>query len=437
MNRRIQAIILNTTRGYVFTPAFFILLLIVLSIPWWSSSMAGDGTAEGKFKVFITYSFLLTSIILSVANIGFSSLAISSEWKKKTLFLLDAKPVRRWEIISGKWCGILLTNFFLLIAFVLSMGLFSLRVSHSTTKNFPETRNLFLTYRQVYPLSSKESAVETSKPISAPESKPAAPSVSSRETYPVPPHAQREWIFRGIKTAETEKVYLLYRFRTSKDDKQTNVVGYWLVGPPATKNPYELVTQATQAKVHRIQLPTGSISKEGDINITYSNVDSRNISILFPKKDLKIIYPQGNYWVNLLAGTVNLFLLVGFISALGLLFSCLVSSMTAVISTSALVFIAYLHDFVRIVANSLIAKPGAQEAVAVSHRISHVVLKSTLMLLPPLNQALPHTFIGDFLLLPPQYLLFLFLRIIVFGAFPLLIIAMIYFSRRELGVPNE
>jgi hypothetical protein len=436
MKRRIQAIIYNTLKGFVKTPGFFFLAVFIIAIPWWASTMAGDGTAEGKFKVFITYSFLFASIVLTVANIGIASFAVSFEWKKKTLFLLDVKPVKRWEFIIGKWLGVLSINFIFLLLFFLSLSVFSLVVSRQVGHDFPGQRNIFLTYREISPSATKTSQEKGKEEVIAPELMQESPQ-TSKETFYVLPKGYRQWVFNNIGYSGNGRLYLLYKFHISKGGKEKQTLGYWLFGSPGEKKRYEMVTRVTPEEVHRLMVPVQAVSPEGKLEVTYMNTDPANVSVLFTKTDFKIRYPRGNFFINLISGCVNLLLLFGFISALGIFFSCLTSSLTAVIGTSILTFNAYMHNFAVILYNSLLGQGQAQQGISFAGQISRIILRISLFLLPPLNKALPHSYIGDFLLLPASYLAMLFFRIIILGAAPLLLIAVFYMSHRELGVPNE
>ncbi|NOZ64575.1 MAG: ABC transporter permease subunit [Caldiserica bacterium] len=232
MNRKILTLTHLAVKKYLFTPGFLLLMLVLILIPFWSSFLRGDGTMEGKFKVFITYSFLLTSLILTVVNISFSCIAISGEWKKKTLFLLDVKPIRRWEIILGKWFGLLTLNLFLIIAFLLSVSFSSLLLSHRLKKSFPQSKkNIFSTYTQVFPASSQgETKLKNNSLLTPPEVKASFPSSKRKETYAVPPRGKVTWNFQGIQNVSSD-IYLVFRFYTSKKKKE--ILGYWLVSNPA------------------------------------------------------------------------------------------------------------------------------------------------------------------------------------------------------------
>lgn len=433
--RRTTAVALNTFRAYFFTPAFFILILAILLIPLWCSNMSGDGTAEGKFKVFVTYSFFISSILFTVINISLSCSSISSEWKKKTLLLLDVKSIKRWEIILGKLSGVLLINIVLILCFVLSMGFSSMLVARDIKKNFPEYRNIFMTETELFPSlvenpsPSKISELETDSEINL------SASHRSKGTYAVSPKSGIKWVFEGIDKPSEGNMNVSFRFITSKGNRI--VTGYWFLTNPSIKQIFESATRYPEDKIHRLPIPMEAISTEGEVSITYLNADPANISVLFPKSDFKVLYSKGNYWTNLARASVNMLLLATFICSVGIFFSCIVSHLTAVLSTSILIFISYMHDFMEIMVNSIFKEMQASQTVGMIHRLSYPVLKFTTSILPPLNKALPHTYIGNFLLIPFPYLGSIFLRIIVFGALPLIILAIIYLSHKELGIPNE
>lgn len=436
MNRRIIAVTQNTFRDYFFTPALIALVILLLLIPLWCSNMSGDGTAEGKFKVFVTYSFFICSIILTVTNISLSCSSISSEWKRKTLLLLDVKPIKRWEIILGKWLGILAVNIVLILSFLLSMTVSSILVSRNLQKSFPEYRDIFTTEAELFPISAVKSVQPKASGSTSPSETTPAVSPERKGTYAVPSRDSIQWKFKITRKSPEDNLYLSYRFITSSQGEQV-ISGYWLLGNPSLDKTFEAETMFSQNKIHRLQIPNEAVGKEGELIVTYLNTEPTNVSVLFPKGEFKILYPKGNYWENLFRGAVNILLLVTFICSVGIFFSCTVSNLTAVLATSVLIFISYLHNFVEIMTNSILMEIKSQQAVGLISRLSYPMLKFTVFLFPPLNKALPHSYIGDFLLLPLSSMASLFLRIIILGALPLLIIAMLYLSRRELGIPNE
>ena len=416
MIRKIFSLAYLTVKKHIFTFGFISLSIIFFLIPFWCSYLQGDGTAEGKFKVFVTYSFLLSSMILITINIAFSCVSISDELKKKTMFLLDSKPLKRGQVILGKWIGFLFLNFLLILSFLLSMSLFSVFLSKKIKSNFKEEKNIFLTYAQISPYSFISGEEEKSK-------------LKKRETYAIPPGGKITWNFKGIKNVSSN-IYLTFKFYTSKKEEK-EITGYWLIGNPSMEKPVEVLTEFSQNEVHRLKIPSECVSKKGQLQITYMNIDPENISVLFNKEELKIRYPWKNYWDNLLRSGFNLLLVTGFISAMGIFFSAIVSTLTAAISTSVLIFISYLHGFTELIVNSLMGEKK------IFTYFSYPLLKFSLFILPPLNKFLPHIYIEDSLILPFSYLKDVFLKTTIFGAVPILILAILYFSKRELGVFNE
>ena len=331
------------------------------------------------------------------------------------MFLLDSKPLKRGQVILGKWIGFLFLNFLLILSFLLSMSLFSVFLSKKIKSNFKEEKNIFLTYAQISPYSFISGEEEKSK-------------LKKRETYAVAPGGKITWNFKGIRNASD--IYLTFKFYTSKKGEK-KTTGYWLIGNPSMEKPVEILTDFSQNEIHRLKIPSECVSKKGQLQITYMNIDPENISVLFNKEKLKIRYPWKNYWNNLVRSGFNLLLVTAFISAMGIFFSAIVSTLTAAISTSVLIFISYLHGFTELIVNSLM------EEKKIFTYFSYPLLKFSLFILPPLNKFLPHIYIEDSLILPFSYLKDVFLKTTIFGAVPILILAILYFSKRELGVFNE
>lgn len=85
-------------------------LLILLSIPvfWWTAE--GDGTIKGKIQMFITYSLGLTAFLLSLMTIFFACRSLAVEIVSRQIYQIVTKPIPRWQILAGKWVGIMAVN---------------------------------------------------------------------------------------------------------------------------------------------------------------------------------------------------------------------------------------------------------------------------------------------------------------------------------------
>lgn len=93
-----------------------ILTIVLARLPF---IITGDETLVGRLRTFLDYSLASLGILLSLSAVVFSASTLAQEYKRKSLHLLVTKPVRRVEILLGKWLGI---NALLTIVLVLSGG---------------------------------------------------------------------------------------------------------------------------------------------------------------------------------------------------------------------------------------------------------------------------------------------------------------------------
>ena len=94
--------------------AMVVILIFVVLTPSLPFVLKGDGTLEGLVQVVVTYSLVLATILLSVLTLALSTASLCGEVRDKQLFILDTKPIARWQILAGKWAGIMLINLALL-----------------------------------------------------------------------------------------------------------------------------------------------------------------------------------------------------------------------------------------------------------------------------------------------------------------------------------
>lgn len=89
-------------------------LLIIVSIPLFFFTASGDGTIKGQVQMFLAYSMGLTGILLAVLTILFSCRSLSNEIATRQIYGIASKPVPRWQIIAGKWLGVMVLNLVIL-----------------------------------------------------------------------------------------------------------------------------------------------------------------------------------------------------------------------------------------------------------------------------------------------------------------------------------
>ncbi|MCG8407218.1 MAG: ABC transporter permease [Phycisphaerales bacterium] len=85
-------------------------LIVLASLPFFWLVAEGDGTIKGRIQMFMAYSLGFSSIILALLTIFFSCRSLSHEITSRQIYGIISKPVPRWQILAGKWLGIMSLN---------------------------------------------------------------------------------------------------------------------------------------------------------------------------------------------------------------------------------------------------------------------------------------------------------------------------------------
>jgi hypothetical protein len=103
-------------RAKIATGFIFLILAMILLFFF---NADGDGTVKGRVQMFMAYSLGFSAFALSLLTILFSCRSLSREIETHQIFGLVSKPVPRWQILVGKWTGIMLLN----VAMLIGIGL--------------------------------------------------------------------------------------------------------------------------------------------------------------------------------------------------------------------------------------------------------------------------------------------------------------------------
>jgi ABC-type transport system involved in multi-copper enzyme maturation permease subunit len=108
MISRLSAITLNTfreaVRDRVLYNLLFFVLLLVASAPLFSQISIG---MERLIVVNVGLSAISLFGVIIAIFIGIG--LVSKEIEKRTLYTILSRPVRRWEFVTGKYCGLVMT----------------------------------------------------------------------------------------------------------------------------------------------------------------------------------------------------------------------------------------------------------------------------------------------------------------------------------------
>ena len=82
-------------------------LIVLITVPCLYLLAEGDGTIKGRVQMFMNYSLGLPSFFLGILTILFSCRSLSNEIVSHQIFGIASKPVPRWQIVVGKWLGVM------------------------------------------------------------------------------------------------------------------------------------------------------------------------------------------------------------------------------------------------------------------------------------------------------------------------------------------
>jgi ABC-type transport system involved in multi-copper enzyme maturation permease subunit len=97
--------------------AVVIFLLLLVLLPLMVMITEGDGSLKGKLQTFMSYGLSLMSIMLCMLTIAISCFTLSNDIKFKHIFLVVTKPVMRFQILVGKFIGLVIIEVFLITIF--------------------------------------------------------------------------------------------------------------------------------------------------------------------------------------------------------------------------------------------------------------------------------------------------------------------------------
>lgn len=97
-------------------------LIILIAVPLFFLTAEGDGTVRGRVQMFVSYSLGFSGFMLSLLTIFFACRSLSVEISSRQIYAIATKPIPRWQILAGKWIGIMFFDMALLAVVVVAVG---------------------------------------------------------------------------------------------------------------------------------------------------------------------------------------------------------------------------------------------------------------------------------------------------------------------------
>ncbi len=440
----------------------FVLLLVGMLVLIVSTAK-GDGTLIGKVQMFISYSVGVIYFLLALLVILLSCRTIDEDIKTMRIDSLVSKPIARWQLLLGRWLGIVILSFGLLVISLSAVYVITQIYVRSAPAKSPErfkVENYVLVARksfvpppipdidkkveQIYQQLKKEGRLPPPTQIAPSKVRQMIKDGLLRQPRTVGPRHMRTWKVSGLKPVKDSKgrVLVTLRFKyepsktTSPDPKHNlhsnTIFGYWIIGKRTSKNsfywPANGPAERPYRTVQQIDVPVNVIEPDGTLTFSFVNIDPRNVAVHFPLKDgLEVLARVGDFTPNFIRLGLIAFAGIVFLATLGIACGTFLSFPIASLVSFSVFFIGIASNFLSEAIDMIGSEKGVLE------RVERIVTYVAIKLVPELDLSRYTSLVIDGRLIDWRTTLTHIGWLIGVNSLLLAIFAVIVFERRELG----
>ncbi len=465
----------SAIRSNVFRFLLFLLIVCVILVP---NTLKGDGTAQGFLQVMLEYSTAFVALILSTSVIWLACSEFCTDIENGQLHMIFVKPISRITVWFGKFFGVFLIHFvLLLIAFIFIYGF--LMWQYSRQKFTPEERvrmenEVFAGRRAFTPdignLNQKVNQelarrIETARKLG--EALPDMTGTARRKFIQtirmeilagmgeVKPGEMKIWTYSGLPDEYSGPVYIGYRVYSGNLGSRNQKIGegLWFIryiqkiydenvkgkdGKPVVKDTRELPLQLRPERIltsayKEFPIPGDILIYKGTASIGFANLaqgkggESLHFQVMdSPRLLLKETSFLNNYFRAMFAVAMGIF-------ALGLI----ASSFAAFLSMPTAVFITLSYVVTGLFSSYLISSiesAGSEGELAFFDALGSGLAALMMSLLIPVQNFFVSGLLSTGTLIEVSYLMQLLFFNIILKGLPLCLFGLWLYWRRETAL---
>lgn len=332
--RRIYAVTRNTiAQGLKMKVALILVAFLIITISTLPVLIKSDGTARGQARLILTYTMNISSFLLYILAAFLSTATLTSDFKGKQMCVVDVSPIRRWEILIGKWLGTVILGAALLV--LMGGSIYTLvktvvkpvneheqqillqEVWTARTRLKPEPPDIDNLVKQDYERFKKGGFIRPG----AEEKQVLLEIKRFYQKYPdtVMPRSPRYWKFTGLPVPEGPEAMMAVRYKLNASQKTADntVQCLWSFGKPTESTSPQIITRDQAGSLHEILVPASGIKPDGTLEVGF--VCLENTSVIFDKeKGLEILYKSSSFEANFVKCLIIILIKIAFIAALGI-----------------------------------------------------------------------------------------------------------------------
>ena len=349
-----------------------VIILLLILLPMMSMIMIGDGTLLGKLQTFSSYGLSLVGLMLCVLTIAISTFTLSDEIRRQQIFMVVTKPVCRWQILLGKFLGVVILDVFLLLFFASVVYVLTCLIPYMAETSPQErqrAQNEFFTAREELKTVVDETelrgrAEERYRQLEKDRRLPETMSQTDVLTQlfneerireqSIEPAKSRRWDFKGVRPAADPNtmIFVRYKYDASVTPPDGQIYGLWSIGDlqsyeqgTLTTPIYNVPRDAPTRVVQEFAVPANAVTKEGYLGVGFVNSPELNASTVMVQ-DLEVLYKVGTFTGNYCRTILLLLIRLIFLAALGITLTTWLSFPVAVLVCVSVFAVGTINGFI-------------------------------------------------------------------------------------------
>lgn len=314
--------------------AFLVLLgLLLLGLPF----AEGDGTLTGRVQALLTYTLSATLIVVSLVTIFLGCGSVANEIRDRQVHTIACKPIPRWQYVFGKWLGIVVFDFALLVAagLVIYASIFILKHrpqydeqarrdlrNQVLTARFPMqptkpdfnqiVEQQFQRLREKGPLPELVADPEhtrTTLPGTTENIKKSLKYKIERQWMRLRPGESRTYLFENllIDRKPDKRIYVRYNVVPEHLPPELILRFGWTVGDRSKgASAYPIPRRDAVERFHEIEVPATAVASDQTVAVTFHNFDILTGTVDYPtavslggKGSIEVLFAVGTFEGNL------------------------------------------------------------------------------------------------------------------------------------------
>ena len=323
--------------------AVLIVLLLGIVLPLMSVICVGDGTLIGKLQTFSSYGISLISVMLCMLAISVSCFTLHSDIKNNQIYTVVTKPVRRFQIVLGKVCGVLIMDVVLLVIFAAIIYAFTMlmpRFSRASSDEIAQANSEFFIARigLVPEIDEAKINEQTLNEYNRLKNLDALPDNQTKsqilaliraqklmQAKTVEPGATMKWSFENVRPAsQDETIYIKFKYDVSVDPLDLSVYSRWVAGDlrPFEKGEkpttplYDSYNRKDAVRtVREIQVPASVVTADGHLDVGFQSLVYNQTTVI--PQEIEVLYRIDSFTNNFIRAVLLVFIRLFFLTVLG------------------------------------------------------------------------------------------------------------------------